>query len=239
MCPRCALQLMPLTAERCFQDHPRPHDIEPWTLWVCPGDDAVVTPEDVNFGRVLEANKNNPLLAQKVLAQEPGNPGIGLNAQVSPLFTFLPDQSRTGPEQAQARADPNDTLVTIAGPILAGFSLAAIVVIGTSVTAGRPQALPAIACFAGSASLLLFSIQMLVIGSLSGLRNTRWPRIIKGVLYELGLLAFFAGLGLFLWLRTWPWAARVSVAVVGLAVVCDLLLLATAWFRRNQWGHRH
>jgi hypothetical protein len=29
-------------------------------------------------------------------------------------------------------ADPNDTLITITGPILAGFSLAAVVGIGTS-----------------------------------------------------------------------------------------------------------
>ena len=43
--------------------------------------------------------------------------------------------------------------------------------------------------------------------------------------------AFLAGLGLFLWLKTWPATAVAGVVVVGLAVVCDLALVATAWHR--------
>jgi hypothetical protein len=46
-------------------------------------------------------------------------------------------------------ADPNDTLITITGPILAGFSLAAVVGIGTSASSSRhPVAMAAIAVFA-------------------------------------------------------------------------------------------
>ncbi len=93
------------------------------------------------------------------------------------------------------------------------------------------------ACFAGSAVLLLFSIQIQAIGRLGGLRTARWPRRMKALLYELGLLAFLVGLGLFLWFRTWPAAAVAGVAVVGLAVICDLALVVTAWCRRNQWSH--
>ena len=65
-----------------------------------------------------------------------------------------------------------------------------------------------------------------------------WPRWVKAILYELGLLVFLVGLGLILWLRTWPAAAIAGVVVVGAAVVCDLVLQAMAWCRRDQWGRR-
>src|SRR6202050_1601527 len=68
-------------------------------------------------------------------------------------------------------ADPNDTLITTTGPILAGFSLAAIVGIGTSASSSRhPVAMAAIAVFALAAVLLLFAIQMLVAAAFPGLR---------------------------------------------------------------------
>jgi hypothetical protein len=245
MCPRCGLRLMPMTAEECFEGHVRPEDSARWTAWVCPQDDELVLPEDMSIDDVFAANKNHPLLAQmlrRIRRDEPGSLGIDPNQGIEPLnvITFPPSgrpDAGPWPEPAQEPADPNDALVTIAAPILAGFSLAATVTIGTAAPAG-PGALPAMACFAGSAVLLLFSIQMLAIARLGGLRTARWPRRIKALLYELGLLAFLVGLGLFLWLRTWPAAAVAGVAVVGLAVICDLALVVTAWCRRNQWGHR-
>jgi hypothetical protein len=191
----------------------------------------------MNRDDVLKANRYHPLPVKTlaVATFPPSDP-----ANVHHLRTFPPSDLPNAdlwPEQAQASADPNDSLVTIAAPILAGFSLAAVVVIGTSASmVGRPAALPAMACFAGSAVLLLFSIQMLAIGSLRGLRLARWPRNVKATLYELGLLAFLIGLGLFLWLRTWPAAALAGVAVVGVAVICDLALVTTAWCRRDKWG---
>src|SRR5262249_17400341 len=149
-----------------------------------------------------------------------------------------PTQDPAAPsEQPQDSADPNDALITIAAPILAGFSLAAIVTIGTAATVG-PGALPAMACFAGSAVLLLFSIQIMAIGKMGGPRTGLWLRWIKALLYELGLLAFLVGLGLFLWLRTWPPAAVAGVTVVSLAVICDLALVIVAWCRRKERGHR-
>jgi hypothetical protein len=212
-------------------------------VWVCPEDDELVIPDDMNRSNVLEANRYHPLLKQKVrdvLKDEPGYLGLGRD-QVSRLVTFPPSDSSVDLwlGQTQAPADSNDTLVNIAAPILAGFSLAAIVAIGTSAsTVGRPAGLAAMAVFAASAVLLLFSIQMLAIGGLDGLRMARWPCRAKATLYELGLLTFLIGLGLFLWQRTWPTAALAGVAVVGMAVICDLALVITAWCRRNQWGHR-
>src|SRR5260370_36090232 len=91
--------------------------------------------------------------------------------------------------EARQSADPHQTLVTIAAPILAGFSLAAIVAIGTSAPlSGRPDALPAMACFAGAAVLLLFSVQLMAIARLISIRWWHWAS-----LYELGLLTFLVG----------------------------------------------
>jgi hypothetical protein len=243
MCPRCGLRLMPMTAEECFEGHARPEDSARWTVWVCPQDHELVIPKDMNVLDVLEANKNHPLLTQKVRnvpGSEPGSIRIDPNLIANYLVAFTPSDQpdREVPsEQAQTPADPNDALVTIAAPILAGFSLAAIVTIGTATTVG-PGALPAMACFAGAAVLLLFSIQMVAIGRLGGLRTAQWPRRIKALLYELGLLTFLVGLGLILWLTTWPTAAIAGVVVVGLAVICDLVLVAMAWCHRNQWGRQ-
>jgi hypothetical protein len=243
MCPRCGLRLMPMTAKECFDGHARPEDSAPWTVWICPQDQELVIPDDVNALDVLEANKNHPLLmhsVRDVSGDETGAIRIDPDLRINSLVAFPPsDQSDWGIplEQVQDPADPNDVLVTIAAPILAGFSLATIVTIGTAAEV-EPGALPAMACFAGSAVLLLFSIQMLAIGRLGGLRTARWPRRVKALLYELGLLAFLVGLGLTLWLSTWPAAAVAGVVVVGLAVICDLALVATAWYRRNQWGRR-
>ena len=250
MCPRCRLQILPMTAEECFEGHARPENVALWTAWVCPQDHQLVVPEDINVLDVLEANKNHRLLkhlVRDVPGSEPGSTGIDWDRVVSYVAFPPPDHwpvpsapaqdSADLPEQPQGPADPNDALVTIVAPILAGFSLAAIVTIGTAATVG-PGALPAMACFAGSAVLLLFSLQMLAIGRLPGLRTAMWPRWVKAILYELGLLVFLVGLGLILWLRTWPAAAIAGVVVVGAAVVCDLVLQAMAWCRRDQWGRR-
>lgn len=261
MCPRCSLRIMPMTAEECFEGHARPEDSARWTAWICIQDDELVIPEDMNVHDVREANKNHTLLTQIVRGvgrAERGNFDIDPKDVMLPVVAFPtsdkpdavawqprhphgrghPDQppAQPGPpEQPQDTADTNDALITIAAPILAGFSLAAIVTIGTTTTVG-PGAFPAMACFAGSAVLLLFSIQILAIGKLPGLRTAEWPRRMKAFLYELGLLAFLVGLGLFLWLRPWPTAAVAGVTVVGLAVICDLALVVTAWCRRDQWG---
>ncbi len=160
------------------------------------------------------------------------------------LWTYREDVSQVmaspdlnKPPAAQKVADANDTLIAITGPILAGFSLAAIVVIGTSASnSGRPAALPAMTVFAAAAVLLLFAIQMLAVAALPGLQNVRWPGLIKGALYETGLLAFLAGLGLFLWTRSWSATAMAGLAVVGLAIVGDLALLAASWSRLGRWA---
>jgi hypothetical protein len=251
MCPRCRLLLLPMTAEECFEGHARPENAALWTVWVCPRDHQLVVPEDINVLDVLEANKNHQLLehlVRDVPGGEPGSTGIDWDRLVNHYVAIPPPDHRVVPsvqvqgpadlpEQPQGPADPNDALVTIVAPILAGFSLAAIVTIGTAATVG-PGALPAMACFAGSAVLLLFSLQMLAIGRLPGLRAALWPRWVKAILYELGLLVFLVGLGLILWLRAWPAAAIAGVVVVGAAVICDLVLQAMVWCRRDQWGRR-
>src|SRR5258708_11164805 len=68
------------------------------------------------------------------------------------------------------------------------------------------------------------------------LQNVRWPGVIKGALYETGLLAFLAGLGLFLWTRSWSATAMAGLAVVGLAIVGDLALRAASWSRLGRWA---
>jgi hypothetical protein len=171
---------MPMTAEECFEGHARSEDSAPWTAWVCPWDHELVCPEDVNILYVLEANKNNPLLTHSVRNVPGGEPSsIGIDPRLLMNRWIAPPLSDRSdlvilPEQAQDPADPNDAVVTIVAPILAGFQLAAIVTIGTTATFG-PGALPAMACFAGSSVLLLFSLQMLVIGRLPGLRTARCP----------------------------------------------------------------
>ena len=55
MCPRCALRLMPITAEECFEGHARPEDSARYTVWVCPVDYVLVIPPDMNAADVLVA----------------------------------------------------------------------------------------------------------------------------------------------------------------------------------------
>jgi hypothetical protein len=131
---------------------------------------------------------------------------------------------------------PNDTLINITGPILAGFSLAAIVGIGTSATSSRhPAAMTAIAVFASAAVLLLSAIQMLVVAALPGLQGKRWPGRLEGLFYETGLLAFLAGVGLFLLSMPSSAATTAGLVVVGLAVVGDLVLLACSLLFLDRW----
>jgi hypothetical protein len=133
-------------------------------------------------------------------------------------------------------ADPNDTLITITGPILAGFCLAAIVGIGTSASSsGHPAAMAAIAVFALAAVLLLSAIQMLVAAAFPGLRGIRWPGLLEGFFYETGLLAFLAGVGLFLLSQPSSAAATAGLVVVGLGVVGDLVLLTCSWRFLGRW----
>jgi len=142
------------------------------------------------------------------------------------------------PLRAADASDPNDVLITIAGPVLAGFSLAAIVGIGTSASSsGRPASMAAIAVFAGAAVLLLSAIQMLAVAALPGLSGLRWPGLIKGALYETGLLAFLVGLGLFLWTRPASAATGVGLVVVGLAVGGDVALLVSSRRFLERWAH--
>jgi hypothetical protein len=226
---------MPMTAEECFEGHARPEDTAPWTVWVCPQDHELVYPEDVNALDMLEANKDHPLLTHLV-RNVPGDEPDSIGIDPGELMSYIIARPSKQPdlvipiERPQDPADPNDTLITIVTPILSGFSLAAIVTIATAGTVG-PGAYPAMACFGGSAVLMLFSIQILAIGRLPGLRKARWPSWVKPLLYELGLLAFLVGLGLIMWLKTWPAAAVAGVVVVGLAVISDLTLVAIAWCR--------
>jgi hypothetical protein len=261
---------MPLTATECFEGHPRPEDAGAWLLWVCPEDDELVIPADLNWADVASANRRHPLLTEGIPVVGPDvsvpveGPGVG-SKQVF-VYTSpdsLPDPGSPhpgspdpgqGPSRRERQADPNDTLLVLAAPILAGFSLAAIVMIGTSArTSRRPAAAAAIAFFAAAAVFLVFSIQMLVVSALPGLEDapglrriaallrfprlnkTPWTWLVKGFLYEIGLLSFLIGLGLFLWTSPWSAAAIIAVAVVGLAVVADLALLAASWFRQD-WG---
>lgn len=151
-------------------------------------------------------------------------------------FPAPPTGSPAMPLSSKA-SDPNDSLVTVSAPILAGFSLGTVAVIGTSATlSARPHALAAMATFAGAAVLLLFSIQMLTLGALPGLVGAKRLRTAKAWLYEFGLLAVLTGLGLFIWPRTWSAATIAGLSAVGLAIVCDLILVGVAWCRRNEWG---
>lgn len=273
MCPRCGLRVVPLTAPECFEGHPQPTDIEPWTVWICPEDGEIVVPADISRDDVLDANLHHPLFQPRRAA-----PGLGeirpFNVEDPafsvwrggpkplgvvtfqppettpshwPLRTFsqppgpLPAEQASTPAQPRSSrsptADPNDSLITVSAPVLAGFSLAAITFIGTSASlSGRPEALPALASFAAASVLLVFSIQMLALCSLPGLATSRKLRAVKASLYEFGLLAFLAGLGLFLWPQTWSAAAIAGLVVVGLAIVCDLALVGVAWCRRAQFG---
>jgi hypothetical protein len=245
ICPRCGLRVMPLTATACFEGHLRPADLEPWTLWICPEDAEVVVPGDLNRHQILDANIYHPLFEHEPQPLRLGDAGPSSSGLPQPLgvVTFDPQRGSLPLDlgfpaaDASPPTDPNDSLITICAPILAGFSLAAIVGIGTTTSlSGRPAAAPAIAFFAGAAVLLLFAMQVLAISGRPGLAIVRWPRVTKRSLYELGLLAFLAGLGLFLWPRNWSGAAIAGVAVVGITVISDLVLLVTAWLRRNQWG---
>jgi hypothetical protein len=240
LCARCGLRLTPLTADECFEGHARPEDPESWTVWDCPECGVLVLPDDIDLDVVRGANSDPPLLGPKaggVLRNRLGTFGPDVDKLILNAVGFdPPGPLDVDPSREPAPADVNDTLVTVAAPILAGFALAAIVTIGTSSTAGRPGSLAATVCFTSSAVLLLFSIQVLALGNLAGLRAARLPRWAKRSLHELGLLAFLAGLGLFLWLKTWPAAAVAGVVVVGLAMACDLALVATAWCRRKEWG---
>src|SRR5260370_38600406 len=92
---------------------------------------------------------------------------------------------------------------------------------------GRPEGLPGRACFAGAAVLLLFSVQLMAIARLISIRWWHWAS-----LYELGLLTFLVGLGLFLWPKTWSIAAVFGLGVVGLAIGSDLVLQGVAISRR-------
>ena len=279
MCPRCGLRVQPLAAPQCFEGHPRPADIETWTVWICPSDNEVVLPGDVSQDDVADANVHHPLFRPRRAVPWLGDVGVpDLTHRVvtfpadrageahswpihsSPwsgawhppstpseasLVGFVPgsgspamprSSTASGPVPSGAR-DPNDSLVTVAAPILAGFSLGTVAVIGTSPSlSARPHALPAMATFAGAAVLLLFSIQMLALGALPGLVGANGLRAAKAWLYEFGLLAFLAGLGLFLWPRTWSAATIAGLSAVGLAIVCDLVLVGAAWCRRNEWG---
>jgi hypothetical protein len=220
-------------AKECFEGHARPEDSAQWTVWVCPHDDELVYPGDVNVLDMLEANKDHPLLkylARYIPEGETASVRIDPNLLKSE-FALLPPVRN----YVLDGADPNERLIEIGTPILAGFSLAAIVTIATTEALG-PGALPAMACFAGSAVLMLFSLQILAIGRLPRLRWAEWPKWATFILSELGLLAFLVGLGLIMWLKTWPAAVVAGVVVVGLAVICDLALVATAWYRRKQWG---
>jgi len=76
---------------------------------------------------------------------------------------------------------------------------------------------------------------MLALGALPGLVGANGLRAAKAWLYEFGLLAFLAGLGLFLWPRTWSAATIAGLSAVGLAIVCDLVLVGAAWCRRYEW----
>lgn len=229
MCPRCGLRIMPMTATECFEGHARPEDSEQLTVWVCPDDGELVYPGDVNVLYMLEANKDHAL--REDLARYALEGGTGIDRNLLMHFFGVPPVD----EYVTRGADPNERLIEIGTPILAGFSLAAIVTIGTTAAPG-PGAYPAMACFAGSAVLMLFSLQILAIERLHGLKGAKWPKWATFILSELGLLAFLVGLGLFLWLKPLPPAAVAGFVVVGLAVICDLALLATAWYRRKQWG---
>src|SRR5258708_19585720 len=91
------------------------------------------------------------------------------------------------PPAAQKVADANDTLIAITGPILAGFSLAAIVVIGTSASnSGRPAALPAMTVFAAAAVLLLFAIPILAVAAPPAPPHSPSPRLLKVSFYSTG-----------------------------------------------------
>lgn len=233
MCPRCGRRIVPFSAEKCFKDHLRPDDLERWTVWVCPEDHEVVVPGDMSRDEIFEANQNHPLIDHRRLPTRfPDDYDSFRTHNVLGVVGVPPTLSTAGTPGtgAEQSADPNERLVTAAAPILAGFSLAAIVVIGTSATlSGRPEALPAMACFAGAAVLLLFSIQLMAIARLLSIRWWYWAG-----LYELGLLTFLVGLGLFLWPKTWSIAAVFGLSVVGLAIVSDLVLQGVAVCRRTR-----
>src|SRR5258708_2301966 len=82
----CNLRLMPLTATECFEGHGRPRDVDPWTLWICPEDEELVVPADINRDDVASSNRRHPLLL-------PAFPVVGAADSDIPC-TSLPDVSQ-------------------------------------------------------------------------------------------------------------------------------------------------
>src|SRR5260370_17466921 len=73
MCPRCGRRIMPFSAEKCFEDHLRPEDLERWTVWICPEDHEMVVPDDMNRDEILDVNQNHPLIHHRWPILLPGD----------------------------------------------------------------------------------------------------------------------------------------------------------------------
>jgi hypothetical protein len=132
--------------------------------------------------------------------------------------------------------DPLENVVT---PVLAGFALAAVVIIGTTSERGYPARSAASTLFACAAVSLIFSMQMLALKR-RGLelrfrgRPVDLRSFAKKVLYELGLLLVLVGIGLFLWPNHWSAASVIGVAAAFLAALIDAgLTVYLSWRARN------
>ena len=118
-----------------------------------------------------------------------------------------------------SRADNWGPLGTVVAPVLAGFALASVVLIGTTSFSGHPLQSGASTCFVVSAVALLFSMQMLALR-----RRGIAVWVAESALYEIGLLLLFVGLGLFLWPSRWSAASAIAVTIAFLAALVDVAL---------------
>jgi hypothetical protein len=118
-----------------------------------------------------------------------------------------------------------ESLARVVAPVLAGFALAAVVVIGTaSATSSHPAMGAATTCFVGGAVSLIFSMQMLALS-----RRSERTRLAESVTYEFGLLLLLVGIGLFLWPESWSIASAVGVAAAFSAAVLDVIVTLAVW----------
>jgi hypothetical protein len=132
-----------------------------------------------------------------------------------------------------AEENPFATLVS---PVLTGFTLAAVVILGTTTTPSRPHTGAAAAVFVGSSVAFVFSMQMIALGRATRSlgRSTAATEIAQSLLFEVGLLLLLVGLGLALWPREWGVASATGVAAAWLGAVADVVLSVTTIVRLSR-----
>jgi len=161
---------------------------------------------------------------------------------------------REGEEQ-EGQVDP---LASIAAPVLAGFSFAAVVVLKTTIHPRDSLFEAAAFTFTLAALALVFAVQMLAFQQFrkkkkveppvnllgeqwvdppvdppkeqSAEPRQKWVELLQKITYEVGLLAVFAGLGIVIAAPPRSNFAYAGIGVVALAIVADVTITVASWW---------